>query len=96
MTSADKGDIVLVIWSDEHSNYQVYHEVLLTNDNKREIIMMITAVSGSQPPLPAHGERVQPGPGHRHCQEEADHSRGRGQGVLPGGGTVMFCNVLYL
>ena len=29
VTSADKGDIVLVIWSDEHSNYQVYHEVLV-------------------------------------------------------------------
>ena len=27
VTSADKGDIVLVVWSDEHNNYQVYHEV---------------------------------------------------------------------
>merc|ERR1711915_154598 len=26
VTSADKGDIVLVVWSDEHSNYQIYHE----------------------------------------------------------------------
>eukprot|EP00092_Neocalanus_flemingeri_P034467 GFUD01037478.1.p1 GENE.GFUD01037478.1~~GFUD01037478.1.p1 ORF type:complete len:1402 (+),score=479.73 GFUD01037478.1:84-4289(+) len=26
VTSADKGDIVLVVWSDEHNNYQVYHE----------------------------------------------------------------------
>lgn len=26
MTSAEKGDIVLVVWSDEHSNYQIYHE----------------------------------------------------------------------
>lgn len=24
--SADKGDIVLVVWSEDHSNYQVYHE----------------------------------------------------------------------
>jgi len=26
VNSADKGDIVLVVWSDEHNNYQVYHE----------------------------------------------------------------------
>ena len=26
MTSAEKGDIVLVVWSEEHSNYQIYHE----------------------------------------------------------------------
>ena len=25
--SADKGDLVLVVWSDEFSNYQIYHEV---------------------------------------------------------------------
>lgn len=24
--SADKGDIVLVVWSEEHTNYQIYHE----------------------------------------------------------------------
>jgi len=24
--SADKGDIVLVVWSEDHSNYQIYHE----------------------------------------------------------------------
>ena len=41
VTSADKGDIVLVIWSDEHSNYQVYHEVLSTNDNKRETMIFL-------------------------------------------------------
>ena len=41
VTSADKGDIVLVIWSDEHSNYQVYHEVLLTNDSKRETMIFL-------------------------------------------------------
>ena len=29
VTSAEKGDIVLVIWSEEHSNYQIYHEVKL-------------------------------------------------------------------
>ena len=27
VTSAEKGDTVLVIWSEEHSNYQIYHEV---------------------------------------------------------------------
>ena len=27
--SADKGDIVLVVWSEEHTNYQIYHEVSL-------------------------------------------------------------------
>ena len=27
VTSAEKGDIVLVIWSEEHANYQIYHEV---------------------------------------------------------------------
>ena len=26
VTSAEKGDIVLVVWSDEHSNFQIYHE----------------------------------------------------------------------
>ena len=29
VTSAEKGDIVLVVWSEEHSNYQIYHEVKL-------------------------------------------------------------------
>ena len=27
VVSADKGDIVLVVWSEEHTNYQIYHEV---------------------------------------------------------------------
>merc|ERR1711862_787749 len=26
VSSAEKGDIVLVVWSEEHSNYQIYHE----------------------------------------------------------------------
>ena len=34
VTSAEKGDIVLVIWSEEHSNYQIYHEVKSININR--------------------------------------------------------------
>merc|ERR1711915_78615 len=26
INSADKGDVVLVLWADEHNNYQIYHE----------------------------------------------------------------------
>ena len=34
VTSAEKGDIVLVVWSEEHSNYQIYHEVNLIEMNR--------------------------------------------------------------
>ena len=27
INTADKGDVVLVLWADEHNNYQIYHEV---------------------------------------------------------------------
>ena len=26
VTSADKGEVVLVVWAEEHNNYAVYHE----------------------------------------------------------------------
>ncbi len=27
VSTADKGDVVLVVWSDPHNNYTIYHEV---------------------------------------------------------------------
>ena len=27
VSTADKGEVVLVVWSDPHNNYTIYHEV---------------------------------------------------------------------
>ena len=44
VTSAEKGDIVLVVWSEEHSNYQIYHEVKLMKINCNTLVLHVNAI----------------------------------------------------
>ena len=38
VTSADKGEVVLVVWAEEHNNYAVYHEVRTMMEDDLEMV----------------------------------------------------------
>ena len=86
VTSAEKGDIVLVVWSEEHSNYQIYHEVKFLLNGQTSLFLTSNLLSGFQPSLPSHRERggARPQPHRGRGEEETRDGRGGGQGVLPG------------
>ena len=86
VTSADRGDLVLVIWSEEFSNYQIYQEVSIvsTSDSLQPSCLHLK-FSGSRLALPPHGQPLWSGAGGPAGeQKEAHHGRGGGEGVLPG------------
>ena len=50
VTTADRGDLVLVVWSDEFSNYQIYHEVWQLHS----VLSVSCCTSGPRVTLPPH------------------------------------------
>jgi hypothetical protein len=84
VSSCSSGEVVLVMWSEEHTNYQVTYTNILPCCQTTSLPPQPPDLPrGLRAPLPAHGLRPGPGAGHsRHCQEEADHRWTETRGIF--------------